>query len=544
MKGELLYLVIVPNRVDGALMRGTQIVGSHRAEVPGVRWDELWGGDLAPLDEAIAQIVRTLRVRAGTETVVAYSAPKSTVEVFAVPGTGRAAIQAASLSLREAMGSTNEFGAVGIDVLWSSGSRASARAMVLGAGEPDATPESICALLGRSGLTPRSLVPTRAIAVQTCWAQAERRSEQDVVLIELDEDCMTMVGIVGGEPRMVRQCALGIELFVEAYTRAMRATRSDSVGPPTREEAAQAFWTHGIPSREASIDRDGKTRGHDVLPLLQPIVQRLAIEIKQTLRFGLDADGRRLPIFLIGRSASVTALAALLTDHADCPIDAEPPPQSVGNPWGPVSAVERVAAGIPRAINLLPRSVAERGSARTVRRAALAGAGLAALLIVAESTLTMSSLKDVRAELDAARPEVAMLRDQAGMKSDAARIGRVVAEAERRLSESIGARPAWMGLLASVESASGRGVHLSDIACGEEQGAPVATLRGFSEAVNDSSESLRQFIASLEAAPSVERVTLGSTRLQEFEGRQARAFTIVVHLRDGETVVTVTGESK
>lgn len=544
MSKESLYLMIGSGAVDGAIVAGGSVLRAYRAETPGTRPDELWGGDLRALDAAIAQIVRVLNVAAGSPTVVCYEAPRSVVEVFAIPAKGAEAIAAASLSLSEMMGGASEFCATGLEVLWTSPYKSAPRTMILAAGESDTTPDSICELVERAGLRCAAIVPARAAAVVACWKRSEAQAARDLVLIDIGAEHTTMVGIVGGELRLVRQLGLGTDLFVEAYERAMRSSRGDHAAPPTRAEAAKSFWAHGIPSRDTVIDAGVGTRGEDVLPLLQPVVQRLAVEIKQTLRFGMDSDGRRIPIRVVGHASSVPSFAGLLADYADCAIDADADPSTLVAAGSPASRVAAALNGQCRGINLLPPKLVDRSRATMLRRTALVGAGAAAIFIAGEAALLARSLGNVRTELNAARPEAAALRQQMEMRENAARLGGVLQEAQSRLATVVPDRTPWSSVLARIEQLTGQGVTLSDLAAGYDQQTAVVTLRGVAESVDDSSDTLKRFIADLSATPEIERVTLGSTRLQELNGRQARGFSVVLHIRSESSRTTAMGDSK
>jgi hypothetical protein len=541
---EVFYLVIGGGAIDAAVVSGGAVARSHRTEIAAESSHELWGTDLRALDGALAQLVRVLNVSAGTPTVVCYEAPRSAVEVFCVPAKGSEALAAASLSLSEVMGGASEFCATGLEVLWSSRSRGATRTMILAAGESDTTPESICELVERAGLSCTGIVPARAAAIVSCWKRPDAHTATDLVLIDVGADCTTMIGVIDGELRLVRQVSLGTDLFIEAYERAMRAARGDQVAPPTRAEAARAFWSHGIPARELVIDGAGRTRGEDVLPLLQPVVQRLAVEIKQTLRFGIDADGRPIPIRVVGHACRVPAFVALLADYADCAIDAEPQDAAPDAAGSPAARVASAVSGQCRGINLLPPKLVDRSRATALRRTALVGAGVASIFIAGEAALLARSLGDTRAQLSAARPEVATLRQQMEMREDAARLGQVLTEAQSRLSSVVPSRTPWSALFARIQHLTGSGITLSDLAAGFEQQTPVITLRGIADSGDESSETLKQFVAELSATPEIERVTLGSTRLQEIDGHQTRGFSIVLHVRTQSHQTTAMGDNK
>ena len=543
MSSETFQLVIHSGVVEGAVITSDRVVRSHRVENGLPRLDESWGDDLSALDEAVAHIVRTLGIAPGTPTTVVYSSPRTAVEVFQVPARGREAFRAATISLSEALGVAAEFGAVGVKCLWQSGGAGAARSMMLAAGEPDTTPETVCALLERAGLQARTLVPMRAAAILACWKNAHESPDRNTVLIDLGPEHTTMIGIVDGELRLVRQIAVGSEMCIDAYERAMRASRTDAEPPPMRSDAARAFWRHGVPSRNTEVD-GYRTKGGDVLPLLQPIMQRLSVEIKQTLRFGLDTEGKRVAVRLVGVAAATPCLAAILSDDSDCAIEALPFGGACTEPSDPGALAWALGTAIGTEINLLPRAHVERKLRTTLRRTALIGAGVAMIAMAIETGLVGRSVSEARAELGRIRPEAAVLREQREARASASKLADVLEKAERNLSRVVGERTDWYGLLSGITAAAGESVSLSDISCTYDKGTPVATIRGQADATPQTGDALRAFMDAIAAYPGIERVTLGATRLQEIDGHASKGFSIVIHLKNPSVGPATSGGTK
>jgi len=537
-----LHLILQNGFIEGAVVSSGRVLRASRAESGVPRLDELWGTDLAALDQPVAQIVRTLGVAPGTPTVVVYTSPKTIVEVFSVPARGAEALKAGSLALAEMLGVTADYSASTVMSIWESRSRTEPRSMVLAAGEPDTTPETICSLLERAGLLPRRLVPMRAASILSSWESSKRSGAQSAILVDIGSDHTTMLGVVAGELRLVRQVAIGYDLCVDAYERAIRATRTESEPPPARSEAARAFWTHGVPGRATSVD-GRRTMGADVLPILQPIMQRTSIEIKQTLRFGLETDDR-VAVRLVGPAASVPSLAGVLSDNADCAIETLRPDAQSSPPTEPGSLVQTLSAGLECRINLLPRALRERTAQKVFRRMALVGAGVAVIAVALEMGVVGRSAAEARADLEAARPEAAVLRRQVETRSDVARLTDALVQTEARVASLVGERVDWHGVLAMIAQTTGDDVRLSDIACAYDGSRPAVTLRGFADATTPTVDSLRAFVDRLAENALVDGVTLGATRLQDVDGEAVRSFSVVVHLTGSAPMTQASGGPK
>lgn len=540
MAADKFILVIGQGRIDGARVHGRRMLGSHRVDTSDLRHEQVWEGDLAEFEAPIALVMRSVGVTAGSAVVVSYASPKSTVEAIAVPARGPRAIQAMRLSLGEAVETPLRHCAVGYQKLWSTRAPRN-QTLGLWAAESEITVAKLCAMLGRVGLRVERLVPSRAISLYSCWRTSETLGERDVVVVDVDEQITTMCGTVDGQPRLVRQVGLGTDLFVDAYSRAMRTARGRDGATPGRDEAAAGLWSHGVPGRDDVVDRTGQTRGHDVLPLIQSVVQRLAIEIKQTVRFGMDLDNRRVRVRLSGPGAMVPALAAVLSDHAESLVEAIEPAGGADRVWGPEQVVRRIIDGMPPDVNLLPGEMVKRSVTGSVRRAALIGAGLAAIVIAFEVGVKGRELARMEGELALLKPEVQTLERQLSERAEAARMSQVVDETERRLQAAMGAAVDWHGALAVLGGVSDMGVRLSDIACAQERGRAVMTIRGTASISESHGDGLRALLAMLSSRPEFEGVSLGATRLEQANGRSSRTFSISMELRSIQALATHTG---
>lgn len=541
MASDTFVLVIGHGRIDGATVRGRRVLRSHRVDISDLRHEQVWEGDLGEFEEPVAQIMRSIGVAAGTSVMVSYASPKTAVEAIEAPARGEPAVKAMRLSLGEAVETSLKHCAVGYQKLWATRTPRS-QTLGLWAAESDSAVAKLCSMLGRVGLKVERLVPSRAVSLYSCWRTAETLEETDVVVVDVDEQITTMCGIVGGQPRLIRQVGLGTDLLVDAYSRAMRSTREKSGTALSRDEAATGLWTHGVPGRDEAVDRAGVTRGHDVLPLIQSVVQRLAIEIKQTVRFGLDQDNRRVRVRLAGPGALVPALASVLSDHAESLVETVEPASGSDRMWGPEQVIQRFLHGIPPGINLLPGDMVKHSVTRSIRRAALIGAGLAAIVIAGDVGVKGRQLARVDAELALLAPEVRSLEEQLTMRGDAASLSQIVGEAERRLHAAMGTAVDWHGALAVLLNVSDLGIRLSEIACSQDQGKSVMTIRGTASISEKNGDALRALIAMLSARSEFEAVSLGSTRLQSVNGESSRSFTISVELRSLDAIAAHTGD--
>ncbi|MCW5767185.1 MAG: hypothetical protein KIT19_00750 [Phycisphaeraceae bacterium] len=540
MAADRLILVIGSGRVDGARVRGRHVIATSRVEASVIETDQFWESDLAGVDDAIAQVTRSVGAKPGSRTTVVYDSPYTTVEAIAVPGRGSEVAGSMRLALSELVGSSLDMYSLGHEPLWRARDN-SDQSIGLWAAESEASVSSVCAMLDRAGLVTERIVPRRAVSLAACWSSALALDDKDAILVDVDEHITTLCGMIGGVPRLVRQVSLGTDQLADAYMRAIRHKIGDDGYGVRREDAAACVWSHGVPSRNEEIGRWPEVKGQDVLPLMQSVVQRLAIEIKQTARFGLDTESRPLRVYLSGPGARVKSLDALLSDYADSLVRAIDRDGAAGGVWGPEETVWRVISNLPEGVNLLPARVALQGATRFIRRATLVGAGIAAALVVADVGSKGRGLARVEAELAAISPQIASSAELVAHRERAIQLSRIVTETEQRLRAALGDTPEWHAALASISEVASMGIHVSDISCGYEHGKPVMTLRGSASITEQHGDSLRALMAWLSGVPVFDGVTLGSTRLQQMQGAPSRTFSISMKLRQSEAYAIETG---
>lgn len=532
MPAPSLVLLLAPTCLEGAVVRNRRIAATYRVDLGDLNWEDVWAGSFQLLDDPLRQIMRALDVRPRARTFVAYASPTSIVEAFHVPASGRAARTAAVLSLTETAGEPLDRRPIATRTLWTR--PAGPESSVMACTDTDHAVQSIHAWLHRADLRPAGVTPARAVTLGACVRRTLEAGEP-AVTIHLSERTLTIAAAGGGRLSLVRQVALGVETFMDAYARAFRAARPDHP-PPSRDAILTILLTHGVPSRDTVLDDSGEFRGQHVLPLIQPVIQRLAVEIKQTLRFGLESmDPARCRITLAGLGARIPSLAALIGESVDAPIDTVS--EGAAEEESDLALAARFGPG---EIALVPRAATESLVSVGIRRGALIGAAAAVAILCSEAGLKLNALAGVSAQRNALVPVLTELEHRAALHERAAATSQALARTEAVLEQAMRLRPDWAHALADVSACSSSTVGLTELGASYERGRPILTLRGFALSPSDATDSLRPYIAALAGRRSIESVEVGSTRLGQFDGRSARLFTLTLHLREAGVLANAT----
>ena len=208
-----------------------------------------------------------------------------------------------------------------------------------------------------------------------------------------------------GRLLLVRTIATGLENLAVRLCRPLRA-RWGCRGvaahhPRARQRAGSSLLSAGVPAPHAPIPAYPTLVGSSLLPHLQPVLQRLTIEIKQSLRFGVaEEDRSKVVLRVAGPGAAVPGLCEAIA-------------RAAGFPYEPDAELERSADALDSStggliaaracpslvLALAPAEVRSARHTRRSRRALLVGAGLALAFIGYETADAFLSLRADRAKL-------------------------------------------------------------------------------------------------------------------------------------------------
>lgn len=487
-------------------------------------WETAWSEGLRPLDKPLTDALTELGVP-GADGLLVYRSPTAIAEVFSYPVKAGAAEEAAALALADALGRPLEQCTWSLQTL-SATTRPTVQTVILAAGDIAATAEVIEQWTRRAGVRLVHAEPADARALALV-AGAVRCGPGGACRAVLRMDDAGSVFAAGSGERLafVRCVGIGLDQFVEALTRPI--PRKGGVAGPAqlgRAKAREILMRVGVPEPAQIVDEALGIRGGDLLPLMQPALQRLLIEIKQSLRFGLDdAERTSLMIGLDGPGAAIPGLAATIASAVDRPVAPCAPPTK------PLKL---------RRMSTLAPSAREAIAMRRASVALRAGAVGAAALIAFETFSAVRREKAIGAEIAAIEIDAERAGEAIASAEAQRSVAAALTDAQAKLDASFGRRTDWMAFLRELAVLTPESVRFTEIAGSYESGLPMASLHGvawFEEADTDASGEgpITRYLDALRASPLVDRVELGETQRSDFEGRPARRFSLRVSLVGG-----------
>lgn len=478
---------------------GLAVVGANglRFEEPleCASWSRLWETNLSELDEPLRRLLAKVPACRKSPTMV-YHAPESAVEVMTLPVSPRDAVRAARLRLSESCMIVDSF--VSASVLSSQPGSCTALAV----GDAADRVNTVAAWLDRNGVRDPQIIPGHAKAVADV-AQFALLSARPGVFVWVDRHFSAVVGGSAGKIRFARTLSTGYDVLSEAYGRAIRSKDTSL--------AIKLLTECGIPKRGAVVSEDPPLKAEDVLHLLQPALQRLAIEVKQTVRFAATEQDMSSPqLSVAGPGSLIKGLTEALGFQLDT---------SVMMASGETVVID------PRSLALESMIGSEQRTRRQFAWALRLGVAAAAALVTIDHSVVSKEVLSAMARAAELRPEVESARSGRRLEELSLASESELAKIDLVLSESVGRRAPWAAVLRSLSRhpVAGLRVHEMSIVGGGDR--PKLAARGSIAKGPDSDGAVGRFVAWLRDSGLYADVELQSNRIDD-EQRTTFAISI------------------
>jgi Tfp pilus assembly PilM family ATPase len=409
---------------------------------------------------------------------------------------------------------------------------------VLSTAETATTINDISAWVESAGLKFHGAIPVAAVAMHSAansaWSVGRRAGDRAAVLW-VGEHGSALACVTEGSVRFVRPVGIGIESLIDAMCQPLRA-RDDSFTAKTldRESARRLLAEVGVPAPEQPLPGMPGFTGAALLPVMQPALQRITIETKQSLRFGLPEKERAsVRLLLAGPGAHVPGLGDWISRQCGLQqIDAgsaQAGSLSLSAATGAISCV----LGARTALPLIQPERLVRSARRSKARAAIAiGVLVAGGWLAAEWYSTRSQLAFEQQRLRSL--ERAASSGQATARLQAATLAAKLAleSTEARAARTLGAGADAAGTLRAISLAAPEAVRLGAIELVHDQSGIICRIGGHvrvSESDNPTA-AITGFVDAITAIPLVRTARLGATQRTRIDGAQAQAFDLTVEL--------------
>lgn len=483
-----------------------------RAPIPASAWEGAWSKGLTGLDPLLARALQEVGVDRGNADIF-YTSPDAAAELMTLPLGVEEAREAALLRIRESLsesGPTTPTLAIvleqGVD------SNGKPRAHVLAAADRSETIEAVAGFLRRARLRPRLIIPRKAYLMR--WAvEAAKAAPKDkqTAILRLDSHAGVLTGGLGGQLSFGRLLDTGVHMLAEAYARAMRTMCESSP-----DLATTLLHSHGIPRRDTMIDHERGVRGEAVLPMLQPALQRLAIEIKQTLRFALaESQSARVQVRLASTGRPIPGLAAAISGLLDTEVIDETIPE------------RRPEAEL----SLTPFSEIAIGTRQSFAAALRVGAVASLAVIASDYVLTSRVAERLGREVAGTSVHAAQFERATSQKARLDQVRQELGRLDAFIDGVVEHHASSAASLAMLTRLDIPGLRIHEVLTLHTADDDVMTIRGSLPMLKDGGDPLPPLLAELGASPLVSSVHLTSSRSSLVGDDEGIHFSLTLTLR-------------
>ncbi len=540
-------------RLELTVLSGDEVAASksQRLDIP--EYGEGWPRTLESVAPQLKQLVTSCNAEDLHATLI-YHSPTSAVIVSAVPASAprKESIQAAGLALADASNRPLKGNPHDLERIWSDAPQGATvmeaapnNAHILGIADSEESAGALARLLKAADLRPADLIPAEApsfVAAVDSVLDRSKATSGTVVALYFGEHTSVLAAATAGRLRFVRRVGTGSEMFVDALARELRPSGDAQPVTLSRSTAAELLFRNGIPARGQVFDAQSGLNADVILPLVQPALQRCIIEIKQSIRFGLDEKERgTAKLVCLGLGARIGRLPQLVSEQTNMPLDDASPAASPGECDSTTSGlILQWITGRKLVVQLLPSFVHHELTAQRVRRGMLAGfAAAAAMIAFSGVSVRMDLAKQLervqmaQANLDATKPITDL-----NNRMIAAQTG--VTNAKQRINARLANTMPWDAVMAMLTQCTPPTVKINESQMTLERGKPVCRVTGQTPLPpgNDTNIAVRTYLDALGAIPLVKATRLGATQRGDSEGGPIISFEITIMLVDLPTDAT------
>jgi len=524
ISGKHIVLSLTQRRLAGAMIRGGKAVQVEAIDLDPALWSTAWSEGLMPYDSEIRRVLTRLQAGKEAKVTVLYNSPTAVLGCFDLPGSPSEACAAAKLQIREPETGFSVSAAYPIAPAASGNGCWS----VLAISERDDAANALFGWVSRAGARLVGVVPIQfAVAIE-----ASRHAASDE---ELTAECLigqdwtaVACGASGGF-HLIRVFELGYGAMAGVHAQVASSQNIDTDG-------LAGLFKIGVPFKNRNIDPADRSM---LLPLLSPIIQRLCVEIKQTLRFGLSGAHLPATLKLIGVAGRIPELIPALAEGVDMNVEADTQGADTDDPaaaFAHGSIEQRFLSFMEKPIRIRPEPLVYEDAARTFRHATMVGAMVCVIAIGLEYGWLGHQRAQIESQFASMSSSVAMTaahrEQQESVREVALRAGRV----GLKLLDNIEFTANTGRVLTQIASAVPQGVELTSIDLRRNGGDPGLTISGIATGDSDDAagRALNEFFAGLSAKPEVSSVELGATQRDEHKsGSQvSRVFSVRLKLTE------------
>ncbi len=541
MAHDELIISLSPNKLRVAAVRRGRLVQDEWSDLDPGQWKSLWDDGLVKLDQPLRQLLSRYSARSFPRATVIYQSPTLIQQVYTFELSQNDASDAGVAKIRESVGFKNP---VGTQMLsHTKGDTESSTLLVYS--EREEQLRALYAWINRCNLSAKSFV-SKSTAILNTTAEIAIVANPDTAVFYLGTDVSVIAYATDSGLKIIRSAEIGCRTLMEGYWQLLKNSspcgsqdendgdhQDHMLNASTAHQAFEMLFEHGIPLNPS--DAKGIELRSDILPVLAPVLQRLCIEIKQTLRFGLSGIDMPKNLMICGPGASIPHIGRAIAQHIDMHIKTDPSAEksSSANSLGyDVASLEMIlSSSCPD--GLLPEIARNANTQRVLLRSLVAGVALATAALGGEYAKTAFAYQRTSQLMNADGHRMQAVNNFQSQCHDVVSMSSMISDVAELISDTVQSVPQWHGLLAKLADIQPDGIRIYELRGSVSNGNPTIQINGVAAAENEKHASavLNRFVHTLESRQDVSSVTLGATsRVSMGDDQWGRQFSMTIDL--------------
>ena len=554
MSAGSVVIELMPDRIDIAEVRGGRVIAARRLAVALPTETASWIPAVRDSVELLRRAVGELGL-SGCGATILYRSPTQAVDVpsFELQSASEAK-DAAILSCSGSLPYSSDMLVCEATVAHQDRTSKSKRWHIVVAADRDDVLQAMVDLVENAGLKFQSSAPIDAAVVNSLVERTCQRGTGVHGGLHVGRFSSFFVLVSSGAISFIRRINLGIETVVQTLTRPIHVSGSAAPVELSVDEARRLLFKHGIPDREQVVLESAGLLGSHVLPLMQPTLQRFLVELRQSLRFGLEeADRQSLQVILDGPAKYVPHIVDLLNAELQVQVSAreysEPfevdAPAAVGTELANVIG-DRASLSH---MNLMPLDLASTRQLRSMNRWMWAGAAAAVTLLAADGAMTHLSLREAQHQVLAAQAADRQLDELRAQRERFQHAALELVNLEQMAQAQTGHRVDIRAVLQELAELTPDRIHLTTIGFSRSGSDLTGSIEGFAEALDEDAliGGLEQYMDQLKQSPLLQSVVLLDVTASTVADKDVKRFSanfVPVSIPDGEQPPQMAGAAQ
>ncbi len=531
LKPKSVAVALLPDRIDVVVRTRGALVAARRIPITLSFDPNTWAKGVREAADDLRDVVVELGVERAP-TAVVYTSPTQAVDLVSLkldsPSQARAA---AILGCMETIPYPFDAAVVEAAVIGRDRAEDNGQIHVVVAADRQDVTGAIVEMTEAAGLEFQSATPIAATIIARLAGQALRNLPTERGWLYVGDHGSFFVLGGRGILRFGRAITIGLETLVESLTRPIRSSGTAERSELDVREARDILYRRGIAGADEVVHDDPRLTMSQLAPLVQPVLQRFVVELRQSIRFGVpEIERDSVMLVVTGPGSAVPGFAALLGRELALPVSLDSryaayvydSPASAGSDGNLAVANRRYLTQM----NLQPKEITQRRQARRLRRWLWTGVS-AALVIIALNTLWLEvRLGELRGQ------EAALAHETAGLETLHDTQARLAAAVQAMdglrgtIAQQIGAHVDFHALFQELSRLTPQSIQLTTLSFRRAGDQMIGTASGYAAASQDANgqTELEPFIKALKLSPIIDNVELMNVRVASVGGTTGERF--------------------